>query len=277
MRIITDGTADLTPERRGQLGVEVMPLTVVFGGESFVQDVDLSVEQFYTRLERADELPTTSQVSPGEFERVFRAAAEAGEEVVCLTVASSLSGTCQSALLARELVGGEGIHVLDSETVAMGLRLLVEKAVQLRDAGLSAGRIVAEIQVLIPRVRLLAVVGTLKYLRMGGRLSAGSAAVGSVLGICPVITLRDGKVEAIGKPRGRKAAFAFLREQLVKCPPAAGQPVIFGHSNDPALLEAIEGCFLPLLSEAPILDGPIGSVVGTHAGPGAAGFAYLTE
>ena len=133
VRIVTDSTCDLSPERQKALGVEVVPLSVHFGEESFLDGIDLSNEEFYARLRTAETLPTTAQVNPEEFARRFRAHVDAGDQVVGLFIASQLSGTCQSAMIARDMVDEDNIFVLDSTTVTFGLGLLVEMAARLRD------------------------------------------------------------------------------------------------------------------------------------------------
>ena len=183
VRIMTDSTCDLSPERQKALGVEVVPLSVHFGAESFRDGVDLSNAEFYERLRGAETLPTTAQVNPEEFISRFQDHVGAGDQVVGIFLASQLSGTCQSALIARGIVDEANIFVVDSTTVTFGLGLLVEMAAQLRDAGLSAPEIAAQVEQLAGRLRFYAVVGTLKYLKMGGRISGTAAVVGGMLGI----------------------------------------------------------------------------------------------
>lgn len=275
VQIVTDSTSDLSREEQEQLRVRVIPLTVHFEDGSYQDGVDLSHEEFYEKLAVAEKLPTTSQVNPETFAALFQSYVDAGDEVVALFISGELSGTCQSARIAAQMVDPERVHVLDSRNVTFALGLLVRQAAQLRDEGKTAGEIVSQIEELIGRVRLVAVVDTLKYLKMGGRLSTASAVVGGILGINPIIALEGGRVEAIGKVRGRKAAFEFMAKFLAQHPVDPAYPVAFGHSNAPALLEECRSYFTPLIGTDRLVSGGIGCIVGTHAGPGATGFAYV--
>ena len=211
IRIVTDSTSDLSRERREELNIESLPLSVHFGEETFRDGVDITNREFYERLAQVETLPTTAQVNPEEFAALFRKYLDQGDEVVGIFISGAMSGTCQSAAIARDMVDGEAhIFIVDSHTVTFALGLLVETAVLLRDQGLSAREIAARIEELSGRTRLLAVVDTLKYLKMGGRIRAATAVVGGLLGISPIITIENGLVESIGKARGRKAASSGL-------------------------------------------------------------------
>jgi DegV family protein with EDD domain len=275
VRIITDSTSDLTQERGERLGIDILPLTVHFGQESYRDGVDIGVREFYEKLSSSASLPTTSQVNPSDFESRFRQYTAAGDEVICLLISSGLSGTCQSACMARDLVGSASVFVVDTKSASFALGLLVEEAVRLRDAGRTASEIADTVGGLSRRLRLIAAVGTLKYLKMGGRLSATSAAVGGLLTIKPIVSVIDGRVEAIGKTRGRRAAFQYMLRYLQQHPANPGYPVAFGHSNDPEALAACMDFFSPYLNTHTAHLGDIGSIVGTHAGPGAVGLAYI--
>ncbi len=277
VRIITDSTSDVSTEEQKQLDIHVVPLTVYFPDGSYQDGVDLSHEEFYEKLAAADKLPTTSQVNPETFAALFQAYVDAGDEVVGLFLSGELSGTCQSARIAADMVDSERVHILDSRNVTFSLGLLVKQAARLRDKGLSAREIAEHIESLTGRLRLVAVVDTLKYLKMGGRLSTASAVVGGILGINPLIALVDGKVEAIGKVRGRRAAFEFMAKYLQEHPVDTEYPVAFGHSNAPALMEECRDYFAPLVGTDWLEYSSIGCIVGTHAGPGATGFAYVEK
>lgn len=276
VHIITDSTSDLSAEQAQQLGVDVFPLPVHFGEECYLDGVEISSAQFYERLAQAEQLPTTSQVNPDTFARSFHDYVEAGDTVVGIFLSSKLSGTCQSAMIARSMVDEEKIFVVDSRTVTFGLGLMVIEAVKLRDQGRSAAEIAARLEELSHKVRLLAMVDTLKYLKMGGRISAATAAVGGLLGINPIIAVGEsGTVEAVGKARGRKAAFRWIAARLEQEPADPTRGVAFGHSNAPEVMEACISCLADQLDGEVVLRSKIGAVVGTHAGPGAAGVAYF--
>lgn len=278
IRILTDSTCDLTPDQRKDLAVEVIPLRVHFGQEVYRDGVDITNADFFARLRTADTLPHTSQVNPDEFVTFFRPYLEAGDEVVGIFLSSKLSGTFQSARIAADELGApKGLHLVDSNAVTFGLGLLVAMAARYRDTGMTAGDIAAAVAALSPRLRLYAVVETLKYLKMGGRISPATAVVGGMLGVTPILSVRDGVVEAAGKSRGRKGAFQWMEKRLEAEPMDPALPMAFGHTDAPEAMAAIKDYFLPILHPQDVLEGPIGAVIGTHAGPGATGFAYFVK
>lgn len=278
IEIITDSTSDITPALAENLGVRVLPLSVQFGEESFRDGLDISNSDFYERLRIAQNLPTTSQINPDAFVSAFQEALDRGDQVVGIFVSSELSGTFQSAVIAKEMLDSQDIFVVDSRHVALALALLVTEAVRMREEDRTAPQIAEELTVLREKVRLYAVVDTLKYLKMGGRISAATAVVGGVLGITPIIALKDGKVESVGKTRGRKAGVQWIREQADGEELDFSRPLALGHTDCPEALEDMEKGFSDLAEKfSEVESREIGTVVGTHAGPGAAGVAYFVK
>lgn len=277
VRIITDSTSDITQEEGALLGITVVPLSVHFGSQEFKDGIDLSKEDFFDKLSAAQSLPTTSQVPPGEFASLFSRFIDGGDEIVGIFISAELSGTFQSAEMARGLVDRSMIYVIDSRTATFGMALMVREAVRFRDEGKSAKEIAEIIRSLVKRIRLFAVVDTLKYLKMSGRISNATAFVGGLLGINPIITVTEGKVESIGKTRGRQAGLKLIYDQMLQDPPDTDYLVSFGHSNAlTALKETIE-YFTGLFPIKNYFEADIGITVGTHVGPGAAGIAYFTK
>ena len=278
IRIITDSTSDLSREEAARLGVEAVPLSVLFGEESFLDGEEITHAQFYERLEGVQTLPTTAQVPPETFIQRFQAHVDAGDQVVGLFISSELSGTCQSAFIARSVVGEENVFVVDSRTATFGLGLMVREAVRMRDAGLSAAEMAAQLEELSGRVHVLAAVNTLKYLKMGGRISAATAVVGGVLGISPIIAVQNGVVDSVGKARGRKNAFQWIAKRIETEEPIDPEHLVaFGHSNAPDAMEECQAACAGLTDVTKAGVGSIGAVVGTHVGPGAAGIAYILK
>lgn len=277
VKILTDSSCDLSPRRCEELGVEMLPITVNFSGESFRANIDITNEQFYEKLAAAEELPKTAQITPADFEKIFRPYKESGEEVVCLLISSRMSGTLQSATVAKDILGATNIYLPDTLNVTFALGLLVEEAVKMRDRGLSASEITKQIEALVPRVRLFALVDTMKYLKMGGRLSATTATVATILGICPIITLKDGLVEVAGKARGKKAAFQTIRKLVEKEPISADYGVTVGHAAVPGTRDDFIEFMDDMLKKREVYKLDIGSIVGTHTGPGACGLAYIKK
>ena len=277
VRIITDGTSDLSVQRGLELNVHVMPMRVFFGQDSFVDGVDITREEFFARLTSGDVLPTTSQLNPDDFLEVFQKYVDQGDEIVGIFLSTELSGTCQSACIARDMVEGGEIHIVDSRTVTFALDLLVEEAARMRDQGLSAAQIAAEVEKLAQRTRLLAIVDTLTYLKKGGRISAATAAVGGLLGIKPIVGVDSrGTVEALGKARSMASGLEWIARHIKQAPADPARPVAYGHSNAPERVPlCMEALKEVLPQDLPPVVGSIGAVIGTHVGPGAVGVAYI--
>ena len=276
IRIIVDSTADMIPEVARR--VKVVPLTVHFGENEYVSGVDIDSRKFYEMLVESDVLPTTSQPTPFVFEEAFREAVEAGDTVVCLTCAGKLSGTHQSANIAASDFPGK-VFVVDSGTVAIGLGILVEHALYLLDKGLSAEEITLKLLRKREKIRLLALVDTLEYLKKGGRISATVAFAGGMLNIKPVITVDGGDVRVLGKARGSRQGNNLLVQEIEK---AGGvdfsRPLLLGYTGlSDALLRKYIADSASLWenyrNELPVSI--VGSVVGTHVGPGAVAVAFF--
>ena len=278
VRIVVDSTADVTDEIRAKLSV--VPLTVHFGEQEYVDGITINHKQFYEMLVETDVLPTTSQPSPEAFAQVFRQAQEAGEQVVALTVSSKLSGTCQSAMIAAADFP-DSVWVVDTKTVAIGCGILAELAVRLKEEGLSAAEIVARLEEERDNIRVIALLDTLEYLKKGGRISKTVAFAGGLLSIKPVVTIQDGEIHILGKARGSKQGNNLLVTEIQK---AGGvdftKPLMLGYTGlSDALLEKY------VLDSGALWDGhgdcirstPICSVIGTHAGPGAIAVAFFKQ
>jgi len=277
IRIITDSSSDISLEHAKELDIDLIPLSVSFQSETYRSLTEITNEEFYEKLSRVNTLPTTSQVTPGEFEKIFRQYTEAGDDVIGLFISSKMSGTYQSALVAKELVGADSIYITETMTVTFALALLVEEAVKMRDEGIPAAEIAKRIAEIVPRNHLWAAIEDLKYLKMGGRLSATSAFFATILGICPVITIKDGLVEVVGKARGKKAAFKIIEGLLEKNPISSDYSITLGHTNSRESLKAFEDYFHATLKKREVNISDIGSIVGTHVGPGACGIAYIKK
>lgn len=274
-KLFADSTIDLAPEQCEQLGVTTVPLTIHFGEQSYRDGVDMTHKEFYSRLRAADKLPTTSQVNPVQFEDAFAPYLKKGENIVVITISEKLSATYQSAKLVADANPGR-VHVVDSSMASFGAQLLIYEAVRLRDAGTKTAAEAADaLRSIVPRMRLYAVLDTLKYLRMGGRLSGGAALLGGILGILPVVEVRDGVVTSVAKVRGDRAGMQTLLDFLEKMPPDPAYGICFGHADDEARLEKYLTFLRPHLKGLAIRTSGLGSVIGTHTGPGIVGIAYV--
>ena len=238
-RIIVDSTSDLMPETRAR--VSVVPLTVHFGAEEFVDGVTIDHKAFYEKLMETDVHPTTSQATPADFMNEYEKAAQAGESAVVITLSSKLSGTYQSAVIAA--ADYENIYVVDSSSVTIGGAILTELALRLLDQGLDAREIAGRLEEAKGKIRLVALLDTLEYLKKGGRISKTVAFAGAVLNIKPVVSVIDGEIQMLGKARGSKMGNNLLVQEIEK---AGGvdfsRPVLLGYTglSDALLLKYIE-------------------------------------
>lgn len=205
--------------------ITIIPMTIAFGSEQYAEGVDLSREEFFERLVETDELPRTSQIPPMVFQDLFQEAVDAGDEVVCITLSSHISGTYQSACIAAAPFK-ESVFVVDSENATIAERILAERAWALRDEGLSAQDIAYCLNQEKKDIRLVASLDTLEYLRRGGRISGAAALVGGMLSIKPVVGVVDGDVVVLGKARGSKQSKNMVFQKIDE---ARRHPTSRGH------------------------------------------------
>lgn len=276
IRIITDSGCDMLPPYAPNL--TVLPLTITFGEESFLDGVELDHHRFYEKLIEGEELPTTSQIAPAAFEEAFQRAVDAGEAVVCVTLSSKLSGTYQSARIAAEGFAGQ-VWVVDSENVTIGQRLLVERAVELAGQGLDAAQLSVRLDQEKKDIRLVALLDTLEYLKRGGRISPSIAMVGGLLSIKPVVAVENGEVVLLGKARGSKNGNNLLIQEIGKTGGVDfSRPYRLGYTglDDRLLKKYVEDSaqlWTDHVKELPVST--VGGAIGTHVGPGAVAVAFF--
>ena len=279
MRIITDSAADFTREELNTLNVVSVPLQVTFGEDTYTDGVTLTGDIFWSRL-TGGETPKTSQPSPESFLSVFEEARDAGDPVVCILLSSGLSGTLQSATIAKSMADYEDIHIVDSLQVTAAERMLVLRACQLRDEGrLSAAEIAAELERFTKRIRLYACLDTLEYLARGGRIPSAAAAVGSMVQLKPLITLtEEGKVGMAGKGMGLHRATASLIKLIQQHEIDTDYDVIplytCSPDNSMAMVKKLNASGIPCDEENMV---SVGATIGTHAGPGAFGVVFVEK
>lgn len=276
VKIIIDSTSDVTAELKEKL--TVVPLTVHFGDEEYIDGVTITHKQFYEKLIETDTLPSTSQATPADFEKEFKKLKE-GESAVVITLSSKLSGTFQSATIAAE--DYDNVYVVDSASATIGGGILAQYALSLSEAGMSAKEIAAKLEVQKKRICIIAMVDTLEYLKRGGRVSKAVAFAGGVLNIKPVLSVIDGEIEMLGKARGSKQGNNLLVSEIQK---SGGvdfdMPVLLGYTglSDITLQKYVEDSReLWQESKTKLNHTVIGSVIGTHAGPGAIAAAFFKK
>lgn len=278
VQIVIDSACDLPKSTADTLGLHYMPMRTIFGDQEYLDGISLTGEQFYEKLIETDEVPKTSQVPPSDFEAAFEKIIAAGDTALCITISSKLSGTYQSAMTAAERFGDKVI-VVDSLNVTVGEQLLVLRAMQLQKEGWSAWEMAEILNHEKKRIRLIALLDTLEYLKKGGRISSTVAFAGTLLSIKPVIALVDGEIELLGKARGSKNGNNKLME-LVESSRGIDfeRPFSLAYSglSDHLLRKYItdsHALYEGKTDHLPVCR--IGSTIGTHAGPGAIGVAFF--
>ena len=280
IRIITDSASDISQEEAAAWNITVIPLIIRFDMEEFEAGVTLSNEEFFHRLLETDVYPSTSQITPDRYEKLFREAKEAGDEVILLSLPAKLSGSFQNALLAAQ--GYEDmVTIIDSGQVCLSFRILVEQAVRYRDAGMSRAEITERMQQDIEDTQMVAVLDTLEYVKRGGRINAATALVGGMLSVKPVLTVRDGEVIICGKARGTHNGSIRMVEFVEK---AGGidfdRPCCFGYTGftDTRLQRFIaDSRHLYDGHEDEMKHVYVGPTIGTYAGADAFAVAFFPK
>lgn len=276
--LVTDSTADIPQETRERLGIEMVPLQVLFGEESYQDHVTLSPAQFYERLKAFGGMPKTSQPSPADFLSVYERIAAEGKSVVSVHLSSAFSGTYQSAVLAESMLEGKGrVTVIDSRSASYGYGMMVVKAAEMARQGAKHDEIVAEIGRLRKEMRLYFLVDTLEYLQRGGRIGKAAALFGTLLNIKPILTIGDdGVIYPVDKVRGQKKAFARITE-LIETDFGTGpiELMIVDTPGDTEVADALTEVLKSRFDVRRFHRSEVGSVIGAHAGPGTVGLFVL--
>lgn len=278
VRIIADSAADISPEYAAEHDITIVSLKTIFPDGEYIQGVNLSVTEFYEKLVESTEIPRTSQATPFDFAQAYKRVLGPEDTAVVVTLSSKLSGTYESACTAAADYAGR-VFVVDSLSVTVGENLLIDRAVKMRGEGKSAEEIAAVLDTEKTEITLMAALDTLEFLKKGGRISSAAALAGGLLSIKPVIAAVEGEVVLIGKARGSKQSNNFLRSKIFE---AGGidfeRPVRLGYTglSDVLLqkyLRDSRDLYEDHCDELPITH--IGSIIGTHAGPGAVALAFF--
>ena len=277
VRIVTDSAADFSPAELEQKKIICIPLKVLFGGEEYEENINLSKDQFYEKLLVSEGFPKTSQAAPAVLAGLFEDAKAAGDEIIYVTLSSALSGTWQSAMFIKEDMGYDKAFVVDSRNATGGQRMLVEHAVRLRDQGKCAAEIVDEVEALRERIVLYACINTLEYLYRGGRISHLSYALGTLAQIKPIIHVDHmGRVDIPAKAMGMRKGMEHLCKQADAKNPDPDFPLYVMYTNDRSVAETL-AVRLAEHGQAGHPDNIIqlGAAIGSHVGPAACGLVYV--
>jgi DegV family protein with EDD domain len=269
--VVTDSTADLPQEWHERYGIEVVPLKVLFGKDTFRDGVDITNEQFFQRLAASTTLPTTSAPSPGEFAEVYRRLAKDHDGCVSIHIGAQLSATAEAARIGAQAVEGFKVNVIDSQTVSMPVAFLCRVAAE--SDSLEAAT--SEVERRVPKTRVLALLDTLRYLEMGGRLSRAQAMIGTMLDLKPLLLVANAEIKPVDRVRTRSRAIPRMVEYFKGDLPVEHMAVMHAQAADEA--EQIAAALREDFPEREVTVGQIGCVLGTHTGPKALGIVYLKQ
>lgn len=279
IKLIIDSASDISQHKADEMGIMLIPMPVSFGNEQFLTGVNITPHEFYEKLIESDCIPITSQITPYGYGEAIRRITENGDTAIVITVSSKLSGTYQSAMIAAKDYEGSAF-VVDSLNASLGEAILIYYAANLIKENKTAVEIVAELNRAKHKIKMMALLDTLEYLKKGGRISAAAAAIGGLLSIKPVIAIDDGEVHLVGKARGSKQGNNLLTEMVDKCGGINfNMPYTLAYSglSDMTLKKYIkdsEKIWHDHTDELPVLE--IGATIGTHAGPGAVAVAFFS-
>lgn len=277
IRIIVDSSADYSLEELKEKNMEQVSLIINVGEKSYRGGVDITANELYEMLIAGEEFPKTSQPSPQDFYEIFEDAKEKGDSVICILLSSGLSGTCQSATIAKGMVDYDEIYLIDSLAATHLIRVMADYACELRDKEMSASEIVKAVSELQPRVKVLAGVDTLEFLYKGGRLNKATAVIGEIANLKPIITImEDGTLSVVGKCIGRNKAISYITKAMEQKKLDPNFPVYsiyaYGAENTEKLEQKLEVIGIHCQERL-----QLGSTIGTHIGPGAFAVIYVEK
>ena len=277
IQIVTDSASDITLKQAEEMNVQIVPLTILFEDGVCPQETDEDFQIFYEKLIKENGLPKTSQPTPNKYLEIFRLAKEVGDEVLVITLSGGLSGTVQSAKLAKDLAGYERIEIIDSKQAILTQRMLVEYAVKLRDEGKTLDEITALVLKQREKLTVFGILDTLTYLKKGGRIPASMALLGNLLRIKPVIILKNSVLEQLGKARGRRDGLKMLCTQMEEAEIDLDFPVYFGYTLDPEPTKQFQMEMEQKFQLKNTKLYPVGGVIGTHVGPNCVAVAFAVK
>ena len=277
IQIVTDSASDITLKQAEEMNVQIVPLTILFEDGVCPQETHEDFQIFYEKLIKENGLPKTSQPTPNKYLEIFRLAKEVGDEVLVITLSGGLSGTVQSAKLAKDLAEYERIEIIDSKQAILTQRMLVEYAVKLRDEGKTLDEITALVLKQREKLTVFGMLDTLTYLKKGGRIPASMALLGNLLRIKPVIILKDSVLEQLGKARGRKDGLKMLCAQMEQAEIDLSFPVYFGYTLDPEPTKQFQAEMEQKFQLKNTKLYPVGGVIGTHVGPNCVAVAFAVK
>jgi len=274
VKIVTDSLSDITEDNSGGLDITIVPLTVLFGRETYIDRVTITTDEFYRRLTTENILPTTTQPTPQAFADVYNRLAEETDEILVITLSSKLSGTYQSAVGAIEMMEKKcRVEVIDSETVAMGLGLVVLAATRAAQEGMKLDELIQFVHQSLSRVHFIVYFDTLKYLAKGGRIGRAQGMLGAMLSVKPILTVKDGEISPVTRVRSQAAGIEYLYNFLTSFQHVEALAV--EHSTQPEAADRLVDRLSVSLPDKPIIRSVVSPVLGVYAGPNAIAVTVL--
>ncbi|MGV8984542.1 DegV family protein [Clostridium sp.] len=275
IKIITDSTCDLNSEVIERYNIEVLPLLVNIENETYMDGVDITLQEYLHKMKNSKEFPTTTQVNPHRFHECYKKYLDEGYKIVSIHLSSKMSGTFQSACVAKSMLETDDIITIDSYNVTSGLGILVLKACKLKEEGYDIFQIEEKIKETIPHIKSALAFDSLDNLVKGGRLSKTVGAIGGLLDIKLILGVKNGEMAVIGKARGRKKAIKTILKKLDENGIKSGEISILLQASDKGILESLRTNMIQ--REMDFIECEVGCVVGTHAGEGACGVFYVEK
>lgn len=275
IKIITDSTCDLNKDIIDKYNIEVLPLLVNIENKTYRDGEDINLQEYLYKMNNSEQFPMTTQVNPHRFYECYKKYLDEGYKIVSIHLSSKMSGTYQSSCMAKSMLLTEDIITIDSYNVTSGLGILVLKACKLKDEGYNIFEIEEKIKETIPHVKSALAFDSLNNLVKGGRLSKTAGAIGGLLGIKLILTVKDGEMAVIDKVRGSKKAIRTILKNLEKTGTRSGETSILLQASDKDILESLRSHMSE--RQMDFIECSVGCVVGTHAGEGACGIFYVEE
>jgi len=278
IRIVVDSTSDVTKEIIEKHNLVMVPLVVNFEDDSYLDKVELTTDEFFDKLSKSEKLPTTSQASPATFVEVFSKILGEGDEVLGIFIGSDLSGTYQSAVIAKEMIGDDRIHIIDSRSACLGTFALILEAIKLVNENKNIKEIVDRLERVKSKIEVIAAIDTLKYLLKGGRLTKTQAIAGSLLNIKPIITIKDSQISVVDKVRGNNNVLKWIDSWIDSNNfNLSNKTVLLFHARAKDRIDALREIIVSKYGVKDIIESEVGAVIGTHTGPGVIAIAFLND
>lgn len=275
--IVTDGACSLTPAQGEQFGIHIAPVYVAFGEKTYRAGIDLDNEEFYRFLSASKKLPTTAQPTAADFVNIYNQLAEEAEEIITIVISHHMSATIQSAEMARNLFDKVPVHIVDSETVSLGLGMMAIAAARAAEQGQDAQAVLNLVESIKQKMNVIFTVNTLEYLYKGGRIGGATAFLGTALDIKPILYIKNGRIEPLERQRTRKRSvsrlLALMEQSVGKQPVHVA--ILHGNASEEArqLKQSIQSQF----NCVELISSDMGPVIGVHAGPGTLGLVFYTS